>query len=358
MEPINLDEFEQAVKDKLPKMVYDYYAAGAHDEITLSENRNAYSRIMLKYRVLRDISSRSLETTILDQAVSMPIIIAPTAFHCLAHPDGELATVRAAGTAGVIMILSSLATTSIEDVVEASSGPVWFQLYVYKDRAATAALVDRAESAGCTAIVLTVDAQIWGRRECDVRNRFQLPEGLSVKNLQPAGKEQFPKEAADSGLAAYVTSLFDPALSWPDVEWLCSITTLPVFIKGVVHSEDARKALDYGVAGVIVSNHGGRQLDTAPATIDVLSQIVEAVENRLDVFVDGGIRRGTDVIKALALGADAVAIGRPIIWGLAHNGEKGVQQVLEIMRFELDLAMGLCGFSGIEEIRSDILHIG
>jgi 4-hydroxymandelate oxidase len=253
------------------------------------------------------------------------------------------------------MILSTLATSSIEEVMEAATGPVWFQLYVYKDRGATAGLVERAESAGCSALVLTVDAQIWGRRERDVRNRFRLPEGLSVKNLMPAGKEELPRDAAGSGLAAYVTSLFDPALSWKDLDWLCSITKLPVLIKGVVHPDDAHKALENGIGGLIVSNHGGRQLDTAPATIEALSGVVEAVDDGLEVLIDGGIRRGTDVVKALALGTKAVSVGRPILWGLSHAGEKGVSQVLEILRYEIDSAMGLCGCLSVEEISRDLI---
>jgi 4-hydroxymandelate oxidase len=237
----------------------------------------------------------------------------------------------------------------------AASAPVWFQLYVYKDRGATAALVQRAESAGCKAIVLTADGQIWGRRERDVRNRFQLPGDLSMKNLSSSGKAIFPQDVADSGLAAYVTSMFDPSLAWKDVEWLCSITDLPVMIKSLVHPEDARHALDYGAAGIIVSNHGGRQLDTAPATIEVLPEIVDAVEGRIEVHVDGGICRGTDVFKAIALGAKAVSIGRPVLWGLAVNGEQGVTHVLDILRTELDLAMGLCGYTSIEEISKDVI---
>ena len=355
MEPINLYDFEAIMRVKLPKMAYDYYASGANDEITLRENDVAYDHIPLRYRVLRDVSRRNLSTTVMKQPISMPVLIAPTAFHRMAHPEGEIATTRAAGKAGTIMILSTLSTSSIEEVLETATGPVWFQLYVYRDRGTTAALVERAESAGCSALVLTVDAQIWGRRERDVRNRFQLPKGLSVKNLMPAGKEQLPRDMAGSGLAAYVTSLFDPALSWKDLDWLCSITKLPVLIKGVVHADDARQALDYGVAGVIVSNHGGRQLDTAPATIEALPSIVEAVDKGLEVFIDGGIRRGTDVVKAPALGARAVCVGRPVIWGLSHAGENGVLQVLEMLRYEIDSAMGLCGCASVEEISRDLI---
>lgn len=355
MEPINLYDFEVIARAKLSRMAYDYYSSGAHDEITLRENHAAYDRIKLRYRVLRDISQRDLSATVLKQRISMPVLVAPTAFQRMAHPDGEGATARAAGKAGTVMILSTLSTSSIEDVMEAAIGPVWFQLYVYKDRGTTAALVERAESAGCSALVLTVDAQLWGRRERDVRNRFRLPKGLSVKNLMPAGKDELPKGVTGSSLGAYVTSLFDPALSWKDLEWLCSITRLPVLIKGVVHPDDARQALDYGIAGLIVSNHGGRQLDTAPATIEALPDVVEAANNGLEVLIDGGIRRGTDVVKALALGARAVGVGRPIIWGLSHDGENGVSQVLDILRYEIDLAMGLCGCTSVEEVSRDLI---
>jgi len=257
MEPINLYDLEAIAKATLPRMAYDYYASGAHDEITVRENHTAYDRIRLRYRVLRDISQRDLSTTVLEQRISMPVLVAPTAFQRMAHPDGEVATARAASKAGTVMILSTLSTSSIEEVMEVATGPVWFQLYVYKDRGATAGLVERAESAGCSALVLTVDAQIWGRRERDVRNRFRLPEGLSVKNLMPAGKEELPRDAAGSGLAAHVTSLFDPALSWKDLDWLCSITKLPVLIKGVVHPDDAHKALENGIGGVQLIRDGG-----------------------------------------------------------------------------------------------------
>jgi 4-hydroxymandelate oxidase len=355
MDPINIYEYEAIAREKLTPMAYDYYASGAHDEITLRENHAAYDRIRLRYRVLRDISRRDISTTVLGQPIRLPVIVAPTAFHKLACEDGEVATVRAAGAAGTLMILSTLSTTSIEDVLAAATGPVWFQLYVYKDREATKALVQRAEAAGCSALVLTVDAQIWGRRERDVRNRFRLPDGLSVKNLSPSGKEEFPQEVKDSGLAAYVASLFDQTLSWKDVEWLCSLTKLPVLLKGIVHADDARRASEYGAAGVIVSNHGGRQLDTAPATIDVLPEIVEAVDGKVEVLIDGGIRRGTDVVKALALGAKAVAVGRPILWGLASDGQRGAEKVLDILRYEVDLAMGLCGCARVAEIDRTLL---
>ena len=356
MDLINLFDYETASRGKLSQSAWDYYASGANDEITLRDNRDAYDRIKIRYRVLRDVSKRDLATTVLGHRVAMPVLLAPTAFQRMAHPDGELATVRAAGAAGTIMILSTLATTAMEDVVAAATGPVWFQLYVYRQRDVTAQLVGRAEAAGCRAIVVTVDAPLLGTRERDVRNRFQLPEGMCVENLLAVSRESLPQPTADSGLAAYAASMFDPSLSWKDLAWLSGLTKLPVLVKGIVHADDARLAVEHGAAGIIVSNHGGRQLDTAPATIDVLPEIVAAVRTAgaaagFPVLVDGGIRRGTDVIKAIALGADAVCVGRPILWGLAVDGEAGAERVLDILRGELDIAMGLCGCRSVSELR-------
>ena len=354
-ELVSVFDYEAASRTKLTQTASDYYASGASDEITLRENHAAYDRIKLRPRVLRDISKRDLTTTVLGETISMPIMVAPTAFHCMASAEGEVATAKAAGKADTIMMLSTLATCSIEEVMAAATGSVWFQLYYYKDRNATISLIQRAEAAGCKAIALTVDAQIWGRRERDVKNRFRLPKGLSIKNLMPAGKGDFPKEAADSGLASYVSWQFDPAMSWKDVDWLCSKTRLPVLLKGVLHPEDARLAVDHGAAGVIVSNHGGRQLDTVPATIEALPDIVEAVDGRIEVLIDGGIRRGTDVLKAIALGAKAVGVGRPIIWGLAVDGEEGASHVLQILRKEFELSMRLCGATAVDEIEKELL---
>jgi 4-hydroxymandelate oxidase len=360
MDPINLFDYESAARDKLPQMAFDYYAGGSDDEITLRDNREAYSRITLRYRVLRDISGRDLSTSIFGQEVSMPILVAPTAFHRLACEEGELATARGADRTGTILILSTLSTTAMEEVRAVAGGPAWFQLYFYRDREATADLVRRAEAAGYTAIVLTVDAQLWGVRERDVRNRFQLLEGLSMPNLR-GDMSRLGAADADSGLAAYVAEMFDPELSWEHVEWLASLTDLPVLIKGVVHAADACLAIEHGAAGVIVSNHGGRQLDTSVATISALPEVTEAAREALardsresaefSVLLDGGIRRGTDVVKALAMGADAVCVGRPILWGLAVDGEDGVVRVLELLRAETDTAMGLCGATSPHELR-------
>ena len=354
MEPIHLAEFEALAAERLPRMVYDYYAGGAHDEITLRANRGVFDELTLHYRVLRDVSTRTTTTTVLGETLSMPVIVAPTAFHQLATEEGEVATARAAAAAGTLMTLSTLSTRRIEEVSEAAQGRLWFQLYVYRDREATRELVARAEAAGARALVLTVDAQVWGVRERDVRNDFQLPPGLRMANLATSGKQDFP-EVEGSGLAAYVNTMFDPSLSWADLEWLCSLTDLPVLIKGVVRGDDAQLAVQHGVAGVIVSNHGGRQLDTAPAPILVLPEVAQAVGGETALLVDGGFRRGTDVVKALALGADAVMIGRPVLWGLAAGGEAGVARVLSILQAEVDLAMALCGASSPEELTDDLV---
>ncbi len=352
---INLLELEAQAKAKLSPMAYDYYASGAHDELTLRDNVAAFARASLHYRVLVDVSARDLSTTVLGQRVSMPVLVAPTAFHKLACADGEVATVRAAGAAGTAMTLSSLSNTPLEEVTAAATGPVFFQLYVYKDRKATEAVVARAEAAGCSALVLTVDAPYLGRRERDVRNRFVLPAGLEVANMVPAGYGAIARPTADSGLAAYVSTLLDPSLSWKDLAWLRSITRLPVVVKGLVRSDDALRAVEHGAHAIVVSNHGGRQLDTSPATLDALGPIVDAVGDRTEVLMDGGVRRGTDVLKALALGARAVLLGRPILWGLAIAGEAGARRVLEMLREELDLAMALAGCPRISDVTRDLL---
>jgi 4-hydroxymandelate oxidase len=354
-EYLNLFELEAVAKAKLDEAAFGYYASGANDEISLRDNRAAFERIKLFYRVLVDVSTRDLSTTVLGHPVSMPVLIAPTAFHKMAHPDGEAATARAAGDAKTIMILSSLSNTDVEEVVQATSAPIFFQLYVYRDRKATEALVARVEAAGCRALVLTVDAPLLGRRERDVRNRFCLPAGLTVKNLVPEGYGDVPAHTTDSGLAAYFASLLDPALSWKDLAWLRSLTKLPVIVKGIVRADDARRAVDCGASAIVVSNHGGRQLDTAPATIDALPAIADAVGKSAELFLDGGIRRGTDVIKAVALGAKAVLVGRPVLWGLAADGERGVSRMLGILREELDLAMALVGAGRLAEIGRDLL---
>jgi 4-hydroxymandelate oxidase len=355
MQAVNVWDFEAEAKRRIAAPGWGYYASGADDQITLRENRAAFARIALHYRVLVDVRSRDLRTTALGQPVAMPLLVAPTAFQRIAHPDGELATARAAGSRGTVMILSTLSTTPVEAVTAAATGPVWFQLYVYRDRGATEALVRRVEAAGCAALVLTVDAPLLGKREADVRGRFTLPAGMVAENVTAAGAGSLPADARGSGLAAYFADLLDPGLSWETVAWLRELTDLPLVIKGVIRPDDAAGAAARGVAGIVVSNHGGRQLDTAPATIDVLGPIADAVAGRCELYLDGGVRRGTDVIKALALGARAALIGRPVLWGLGAGGEAGVAGVLDLLRGEIDLAMALCGCPDVAAITRDLV---
>ena len=356
IDAINLSELEVRARELLSPMAHDYYASGANDEITLRENRAAHERITLLPRMLVDVSLRDLSTTVLGEPVSMPILIAPLALQGLAHPDAENATIKAASAAKTLTTLATLSTTSIEEAMAAATGPVWFQLYVFRDRALTASLVRRAEAAGCKAVVLTVDVPLPGKRERDARNRLTLPDHLSLKNILPAGLDKLPKEAADLGLSAYIASLFDPALTWKDIEWLVRLTKLPVLVKGVLRADDALRAVSHGASGIIVSNHGARQLDTTPATISILPEIVDAVAGAVELYVDGGIRRGTDVLKAIAYGARAVLVGRPILWGLTVDGEAGVKYVLEMLRNEFDLAMGLAGCPDLSAINRDLVR--
>ena len=352
---INLFDFERAAAEALSENALGYYASGAHDQITLRENRAAFERLQIAYRVLVDVSVRSLASEVLGHQTSMPILIAPTAFHRMAHSEGELATARAADGAGIPMVLSSLSNTPMEEVVAATAAPVFFQLYVYRDREATAALVRRAEEAGSRALVLTVDAPLLGTRERDRRNRFRLPDGLTVANLTAAGKGELP-ETGDSGLAAYVAQQLDPSLSFRDLAWLRRLTKLPLVVKGVVRADDALRCVNEGAEAIVVSNHGGRQLDTSPPTIEALPEIVDAIDGRAEVWLDGGVRRGTDVLKALALGAKAVLVGRPVLWGLATAGSEGVAKVLHILREELDLAMALSGCPELDAIDRSLIR--
>jgi len=355
IDALNLLELEKLAKEKLPQSAHDYYASGAWDEVTLRENRAAFERIKTHYRVLVDVSWRDLTTTLLGQNISMPILIAPTAFHKLAHPEGELATVRAAGAAGTIMVLSSLSTTLVEDVTKAATGPVWFQLYINKDRGFTRELVARVEAAGCTALMLTVDTPEWGRRERDVRNKFHLPSGLAAVNLLPSNTRGEVIGQSGAGMGQAFAWMLDASVTWKDVDWLRSLTKLPVILKGICRADDAQRAVESGANGIVVSNHGGRQMDTAPATIEVLPRCADAIGGRVPILMDGGVRRGLDVLKALALGATAVQVGRPILWGLAAGGQEGVEAALGLLRQEFDLAMALAGCPDLKSISRDLI---
>ena len=348
--PVNVSEFEALARERMTPSAYDYYAGGAEDEVTLAQNREAFARIAIRPRVLAGTGTVSTDTVVLGTRLALPVLLAPTAFNKLGHPDGAGAAARAAGQAGTIMCCSTISSTSIEDVAAAATGPLWFQLYVYRDREVTRDLVARAEAAGCRALVLTVDTPRLGRRERDMRNSFALPADVKIANLERYGTEENLRWANTSSFTAYVHRLIDDSLTWESFEWLQSITRLPVFIKGILTREDASLAVRHGAGGLIVSNHGGRQLDGAIATIAALPDVVDGVAGRAPVLMDGGIRRGTDVFKALALGAKAVCIGRAYLWGLAADGEAGVARILEMLRNELELTMALAGCSSIANI--------
>ncbi len=342
---INVGDFERAAAEKLEAGVAGYFFGGAADEVTLGESVTAWQRWRLRPRVLAGYDSWGTRADLLGAEVAMPILVAPVAYQRLVDEQGELAMARAAAAAGTVMCLSTLATTRPSEVAAAApGGRHWFQLYSFRDEAITKALMDEAIDSGFEAIVVTVDAPRGGRRERDLRTGFKLPEGLGVPSVQAA-----------LGTSRAVTieetfALMEPALTWTDLERLAADCSLPVLLKGVLTAEDARLAIEHGAAGVIVSNHGGRQLDCAMSTAEALPEVVDAVDGRGAVLVDGGVRRGTDVAIALALGADAVMVGRPALWGLAAGGEQGALRVLELLREELELALALCGCASPAEL--------
>jgi 4-hydroxymandelate oxidase len=355
--PINLFEYEHLAKACLSQMAFDYYSSGAWDEVTLQDNRAAFARIKLRPRMLVDVSNINLTTKILGVPLQLPLLIAPMAFQCLAHPDGEMATAEAAAASGVGMVLSTLSTKSLEEVATVSHGLQWFQLYIHKDRGLTRALVERAEAAGYKAICLTVDAPVLGKRERDQRNEFTLPAGLHPANLTQMTGLDIPLEKGESGLLTYFAQQINPGVTWQDLEWLQSISPLPLVLKGILRGDDAVRAVEYGARAIVVSNHGGRQLDGAIASLDALPEIFAAVDGQAQILLDGGIRRGTDVLKALALGADAVLIGRPILWGLALGGAAGVSQVISLLKAELTTAIALSGCATLQDIDSSLVKL-
>jgi isopentenyl diphosphate isomerase/L-lactate dehydrogenase-like FMN-dependent dehydrogenase len=337
-DPVTVADFEALAEEKLDPGVVGYFFGGAGDEVTLRENVEAWSRWRLRPRVLAGLSEWTTRAEVLGGEVSMPILVAPVAYQGLVDPKGEAAMARAAAAAGTVMCLSTLATMRPRPVAEAApGGRRWFQLYCFRDEAVTRALVEEACECGYEAIVVTVDAPRGGNRERDRRTGFRIPEEVGVPSVEAA---------LGSNRAVTIEETFElmePALTWDYLAELAAECRVPVLVKGVLTAEDAALAVEHGVVGAIVSNHGGRQLDRSPATADVLSEIVDAVEGRVPVFVDGGIRRGVDVAIALALGAEAVLVGRPALWGLAVDGEQGARRVLELLRGELELTLALCG---------------
>ena len=356
---VTLADHEALAGEHLDDNAWAYFSGGAADEITMRSNRAAWDQLPLHPRVLRPLAGGHTRTELLGRTLAHPILLAPVAFQRMAHPDGELATAYAAAALGAGLVLSTQASVSLEAVAQAvlpdrGRGPLWFQLYLQHDRGFTQALVQRAEAAGYEALVLTVDAPTSGVRDRERRAGFRLPPGVGPVNLAglqaPAAAELRP------GQSALFDGLLHQAPTWDDIAWLQSITRLPVLLKGVLHPADARQAVAAGTAGLIVSNHGGRTLDTAPATASALPRVVQAVGGALPVMVDGGIRRGTDVLKAMALGASAVLVGRPAIWGLANAGAAGVAHVLRLLRDELEIAMALTGCATLADASQALLN--
>ena len=348
---LTVPDFEARAKETMPTAMFDriFGAYGAPDWVTNTNNLAALDALKLRPRVLVDVSRRDLSTEVLGQKISFPVMLAPVGFQQRVHPQGELAAARAAGAAGTIMALSTGSTYSIEEVAEVATGPLWFQLYFFQNWELTELLVRRAQDAGYSALLLTVD-NLGGRSwERDYRYAHILEAERRWKNLIGVDLPNLP--AGDR-----VSEHFESALNWSDLEWLRSITDMPLMIKGIQTAEDARLCVEHGVDGLIVSNHGGHALQGAQGTAEVLPEVMDAVGDRLEVYLDGGIRRGTDVLKSLALGARAVFIGRGIFWGLSVDGEDGVRSVLEILRDELDVAMGLCGVADVKNVESSLVE--
>jgi len=335
---LNVWDYERAAEERLESGAFGYFAGAANDEWTLRENRAAFTRWVLRPRVLVDVSEVNTGVSVLGTEISAPILVAPTAFQRMAHPDGETATARGAAAAGTIMCLSTIATATIEEVAEAAPDSArWFQLYWSPDRGIVRDFVGRAEGHGYRAIVLTVDLPVSGRRERDLRTGFEVPAEVPVPAFIAHA------ERAENVSPTQIGKVVDKSVTWRDLEWLRDLSPLPLVIKGVLTAEDALLACEFGAEAIVVSNHGGRQLDGVSGSLDALPEMVEAVDGRAEVLMDGGIRRGTDVVKALALGARAVLAGRAPLWGLAVDGADGVRSVLDLLREEVALALALCG---------------
>ncbi len=342
---LTIADYEARAKETMPKALFDrlFGDLGAPDWTTNTTNVTAMEAVKLRPRILVDVSEKDLTTEVLGEEISFPVMLAPTGTHQRAHPLGELAATRAAGAAGTILGLSTASSYSIEEVAEVATKPLWFQLYFFQDRELTEILVRRAEQAGYTAMMLTVDNLAGTSREREYRYAYILEQERTLKNFQGIELPNLPTRET-------FTESFESALNWSDLEWLRSLTSMPLIIKGIQTAEDARLCAEYGAEALVVSNHGGHALQGTEGTIDMLPQVADAVGDRMEVYLDGGVRKGSDVLKALSLGARAVFIGRPIFWGLSVGGEDGVTKVLEILRAELSVAMGLCGVTDVKKV--------
>ncbi len=351
-EAVNLFDFEPLARARISPTAWEYISGGAGDEVTLRWNRESFDRIRLRPQILIDVSRLDTRVKLFDRELPHPILLAPAAYQRMVHPEGELATAKGAGATGATMVVSTMATASVEEIAAAATRPLWFQLYVQPDRTFTRDLVQRARTAGCQALVVTVDTPVVGLRNREMRIKFALPPGMdrpNLKGLKTTSTSHLPPENE------IYSAVLDPKLTWKEIDWLRSLARVPVLLKGVLNPDDAERAVQSGVSGIIVSNHGARNLDTLPATIEVLPEVVARVAGRIPVLMDGGVRRGTDVLKALALGAGAVLIGRPYLYGLAAAGAEGVARVVNILRREFEMAMALTGRTSIASIDSSVL---
>jgi 4-hydroxymandelate oxidase len=351
-EAVHLFDFEALARPRMSAMAWEYISGGAGDEVTLRWNRESFDRLRLRPRILIDVSKLDTRVKLFGAELPFPILLAPAAYQRLLHTEGELATVKGASAANATMVVSTMATVSVEEIAAAATRPLWFQLYVQPDRVFTRDLVQRAEAAGYKALVVTVDTPVVGLRNREMRIKFALPPGVerpNLRGLQTSSTSHLPPENE------IYSAVLDPKLTWKEIEWLRSFARTPIILKGVLNPDDAARAVETGVSGVIVSNHGSRNLDTLPATIDALPEVVAKVAGRIPVLMDGGIRRGTDVLKALALGAQAVLIGRPYLFGLSAGGAEGVTRVVNILRREFEMALALTGRTSIADIDASVL---
>ena len=355
-DPINIFEYEALARERLPRHEYDFVAGGAGDEITLRRTRQAFDSITLRPSMLVDISEVDPSTTVLGHPIPFPIMLDPAGWHGRSHPDAERATARAAGAEGTVMTLSSGSTLTMEQVAEAATGPIWWQQYLFEDRGRTLEMVDRAREAGYSAIVLTLDITVSAKRERDVHNGYAAP--MSPNYAGWPKLEWVVDDLTSSDAPTGVGSMISRKATWSEVEWLAGQTALPLVVKGIMAGEDGKASAECGASAVVVSNHGARQLDTTFASIEVLPEVAEQVAGRIEVYFDGGIRRGADVLKAVALGARAVMIGRPMFWGLAVDGEAGLRRVVRILADELRMAMGMCGRPTLETVDAGLLGGG